>query len=172
MIRTLVTESLWKKILSCAVSFLALGFANAAAAEENMERSSGEIEEVLVEGKAMAAEVSEIALDLSEFGTQVQVITSEEVVTGGFTNFGELAAGLIRGANIGYSPDEGEFTIRLDGGYNRDTLLLLDGVPTYDRGTPLESLWPATMIDPRMIESVEVMRGGQSLYFGHELCHR
>ena len=103
MIRTLVTEPPWKKILSCAVSFLALGFANAAAAEENMERSSGEIEEVLVEGKAMAAEVSEIALDLSEFGTQVQVITSEEVVTGGFTNFGELAAGLIRGADrLGY----------------------------------------------------------------------
>ena len=166
MTHNLVTSSLWKKTLACAVPFLALSIASIAAAEEEMETSTAEIEEVFVEGKAMSAEISEIALDLSEFGTQVQVITSEEVVTGGFTNFGELAAGLIRGANIGYSPDEGEFTIRLDGGYNRDTLLLLDGVPTYDRGTPLESLWPATMIDPRMIESVEVMRGGQSLYFG------
>nr|WP_241262971.1 TonB-dependent receptor [Parahaliea mediterranea] len=100
------------------------------------------------------------------YGTQVQLISAEEIATGGFTNFGELAAGLIRGANVGYSPDEGEFTIRLDGGTDRDTLLLLNGVPTFDRGTPLETIWGATSLDPRMIESVEVYRGGQSLYYG------
>ncbi|WP_317933182.1 TonB-dependent receptor plug domain-containing protein [Halioxenophilus sp. WMMB6] len=127
---------------------------------------SKKIEEVIVEGSRMSEGISDLAIDVARFGTQVQIINSEEIATGGFTNFGELAAGLIRGANIGYSPDEGEFTIRLDGGTDRDTLLLLDGVPTFDRGTPLESLWGATAIDPRMIENVEVYRGGQSLYFG------
>lgn len=124
------------------------------------------VEEIIVEGQVVTEQISEIAIDFAKFGTQVQVINSFEIETGGFTNFGELASGLIRGANIGYSPDEGEFTIRIDGGTDRDTLLLLDGVPTYDRGTPLESLWPATAIDPRMIESVEIFRGGQSLYYG------
>lgn len=123
-------------------------------------------EEVVVEGQRVSENISEFAIDISKYGTQVQLISADEIETGGFTNFGELAAGLIRGANIGYSPDEGEFTIRLDGGTDRDTLLLINGVPTFDRGTPLESLWGATAIDPRMIETVEVFRGGQSLYYG------
>ncbi|MCG8413849.1 MAG: TonB-dependent receptor plug domain-containing protein, partial [Pseudomonadales bacterium] len=124
------------------------------------------IEEIIVEGQATREGITDLAIDVARFGTQVQLISSVEIETGGFTNFGELASGLIRGANIGYSPDEGEFTIRIDGGTDRDTLLLLDGVPTFDRGTPLESLWGATAIDPRMIENVEIFRGGQSLYFG------
>lgn len=126
------------------------------------------LQEVIIEGRRVTAEekMSEVAYDSARFGSQVQVINATEIDTGGFTNFGELASGLIRGANIGYSPDEGEFTIRIDGGSDRDTLLLLDGVPTFDRGTPLEDLWGATAIDPRMIETVEILRGGQSLYYG------
>lgn len=125
------------------------------------------IETIMVEGERINREaVSAVAVDFSKYGTQVQVISDAEIATGGFTNFGELASGLIRGANIGYSPDEGEFTIRIDGGTDRDTLLLIDGVPTFDRGTPLEDLWGATAIDPRMIDSVEIFRGGQSIYYG------
>jgi len=121
---------------------------------------------IIVEGVVVGEETTELAADFVTYGTQVQIISDDEIKTGGFTNFGELAAGLIRGANIGYSPDEGEFTIRIDGGTDRDTLLLVDGVPYFDRSSPSEDLWPATAIDPRMISSVEVYRGGQSLYFG------
>lgn len=137
-----------------------LAQAQVAAAGEGLET-------IMVEGQRINREaVSSVAVDFSKYGTQVQVISDAEIATGGFTNFGELASGLIRGANIGYSPDEGEFTIRIDGGTDRDTLLLIDGVPTFDRGTPLEDLWGATAIDPRVIDSVEIFRGGQSLYYG------
>lgn len=138
----------------------------ALAQEAETGENSRRLETIRVEGQAVDASVSDIAVDFAEFGTQVQLISSDEIETGGFTNFGELASGLIRGANIGYSPDEGEFTIRIDGGTDRDTLLLVDGAPFFDRSSPLEDLWPATAIDPRMIESVEVYRGGNSLYFG------
>lgn len=125
------------------------------------------LETIMVEGQRINREaVSDVAVDFSKYGTQVQVISDAEIATGGFTNFAELAGGLIRGANVGYSPDEGEFTIRIDGGTDRDTLLLVDGVPTFDRGTPLEDIWGATAIDPRVIDSVEIFRGGQSLYYG------
>ena len=144
-------------ISSCAVPALATAQDVSDAPEEDI---------IIVEGKPLSAGVTDIAVDFSKFGTQVQLIDSFEIETGGFTNFGEAAAGLIRGANIGYSPDEGEFTIRIDGGTDRDTLLLVDGVPYFDRSSPLEDLWPATAIDPRMIDSVEVYRGGNSLYFG------
>jgi outer membrane receptor protein involved in Fe transport len=136
------------------------------AADNADSAKADALQEVMVEGRRINEGLSTTAYAAAEFGSQVQLITASEIDTGGFTNFGELASGLIRGANIGYSPDEGEFTIRIDGGSDRDTLLLLDGVPTFDRGTPLEDLWGATAIDPRMIESVEILRGGQSLYYG------
>lgn len=149
------------RLLGAAIAAtVATSLAGGAFAQEGAP-----IREIRVEGSTTRG-LSDMAIDVARFGTQVQVIDAQEIQTGGFTNFGELASGLIRGANIGYSPDEGEFTIRIDGGTDRDTLLLLDGVPTFDRGTPLETIWGATAIDPRMIESVEIFRGGQSLYFG------
>lgn len=133
---------------------------------QDQDDDSRRLETIRVEGVEVDETASPLAIEFAEYGTQVQLINAAEIETGGFTNFGELASGLIRGANIGYSPDEGEFTIRIDGGTDRDTLLLVDGVPYFDRSSPLEDLWPATAIDPRMIESVEVYRGGNSLYFG------
>lgn len=144
---------------TCALSAVAV-------AQDNDDANADTSDVIIVEGQRLEEGVTDIAVDFSRFGTQVQLIDSSEIETGGFTNFGEAAAGLIRGANIGYSPDEGEFTIRIDGGTDRDTLLLVDGVPYFDRSSPLEDLWPATAIDPRMIDSVEVYRGGNSLYFG------
>lgn len=121
------------------------------------------VEEVEVLGHER---VTAVAQDLKQFGNQVQVISAEQIEAGGYTNMAELAQGLIAGAYVGYSPDEGEFTIRLDGGGDRDTLVTLDDVPLYDRGPGVEDIWGSTLIDPHMIESVEVFRGGQSLYFG------
>lgn len=125
---------------------------------------NSQLEEVLVTGRIQ--EASEIAVDLEKFGNSVQVITSQVIADAGYTNFAEIAQGLIRGANVGYSPDEGEYTIRLDGGGDRDTLVTLDGVPLFDRGPGVETIWGATLIPSRMIDRVEVFRGGQSLYFG------
>jgi hypothetical protein len=153
-------------VLCISFAMWSNAIAQSPDAEDTEEPEETEIQEILVEGKPVRGAITALAIDQAKFGTQIQLISADEIATGGFTNFGELSAGLIRGANIGYSPDEGEFTIRIDGGTDRDTLLLLDGVPTFDRGTPLESLWGATAIDPRMIENVEIFRGGQSLYFG------
>jgi iron complex outermembrane recepter protein len=157
-------------LVGLLMSSCAMGLAGAQTVAQSGPQSAPQggqdsTDVVLVEGR-VEAEATEFALEQVQFGTQVQVISSDEIATGGFTNFGEAAAGLIRGANVGYSPDEGEFTIRIDGGTDRDTLLLVDGVPYFDRSSPSEDLWPATAIDPRMISSVEIFRGGQSLYFG------
>lgn len=153
----------------CAIAMALIGCSTTALAQAQIPASDEKTDEdvIIVEGQRIKVEErTELAADFVEYGTQVQIISDEEIKTGGFTNFGELAAGLIRGANVGYSPDEGEFTIRIDGGTDRDTLLLVDGVPYFDRSSPSEDLWPATAIDPRMISSVEIFRGGQSLYFG------
>lgn len=119
---------------------------------------------ITVTGKV--TEATETAENAIEFGNYVQIVASEQIEASGASNFAELAQFLIKGANVGYSPDEGEYTIRLDGGGDRDTLVVLDGVPLYDRGPALEEIWGTTTIDPHMIERVEVFRGGNSLFFG------
>lgn len=121
-------------------------------------------EEIVVRGQRV--ETSTLAAGVVEYGNQVQVVDAATIEASGATNFAEAIQFLVKGANIGYSPDEGEYTIRLDGGGDRDTLVVLDGVPLYDRGPALEEIWGSTTIDPHMIERIEVFRGGNSLFFG------
>lgn len=111
-------------------------------------------------------EATRLATEAAVYGNNVQIVESEAIAASGASNFAEVAQFLIKGANVGYSPDEGEYTIRLDGGGDRDTLVVLDGVPLYDRGPALEDIWGSTTIDPHMIDRVEVFRGGNSLFFG------
>ncbi|MFN4176464.1 TonB-dependent receptor plug domain-containing protein [Phenylobacterium sp.] len=154
-----------------ATAFVGLLLAGAAAPALAMaEDAAGPagakaVDEVIVTGHR--AQVSSVrAAEAIEYGNAVQVVTTQQIEDGGFVNIAEAAVALVRGANIGYSPDEGEYTIRLDGGGDRDTLVVLDGVPLYDRGPALEEIWGTTTIDPHMIERMEVFRGGNSLFYG------
>ncbi|MGV3478832.1 MAG: TonB-dependent receptor plug domain-containing protein [Sphingobium sp.] len=138
-----------------------------AFAAENDSDASADAEpdqDIVVRGEQVVA--TRLADSAIEFGNNVQIVDAQQIAMTGATNFAELAQFLIKGANIGYSPDEGEYTIRLDGGGDRDTLVVLDGVPLYDRGPALEDIWGSTTIDPHMIERAEVFRGGNSLFFG------
>jgi outer membrane cobalamin receptor len=148
-------------LTGCALP--ALAAADMAAADPGDAADNAET--IIVTGRQLE-QPSELAAGVIEFGNSVQIVTSEQIAMSGATNFAELAQFLIKGANIGYSPDEGEYTIRLDGGGDRDTLVVLDGVPLYDRGPALEDIWGSTTIDPHMIERAEVFRGGNSLFFG------
>ena len=123
-------------------------------------------ETVIVTGERIRTQTTETAQQLAIYGTDVQVISSARIEQSGAINFAEAVQFLVKGVNVGYSPDEGEYTIRLDGGGDRDSLVTLDGVPLYDRGPVLENIWGATTIDNHMIENIEVFRGGNSLYFG------
>lgn len=148
-------------LLSAAIPSMALaqpGDAGAAPARE------GAVSGVVVTAQRPLA--TTVAKELAAFGTDVQVISAERIEQSGAVNFAEAVQFLVKGVNVGYSPDEGEYTIRLDGGGDRDTLVALDGVPLYDRGPVLENIWGATTIDNHMVENIEVFRGGNSLYFG------
>ena len=142
----------------------ALAHARAEANSAESGADEGARDSIVVTGQRV--ESTKMAESAISFGNNVQVVDSQAIEASGASNFAELAQFLIKGANVGYSPDEGEYTIRLDGGGDRDTLVVLDGVPLYDRGPALEEIWGTTTIDPHMIDHVEVFRGGNSLFFG------
>ena len=95
-------QKLKSSVKFCFSALMASTVIQAAIAEPEPDGGdTRRLETIRVEGQAVDALTSDIAVDFAEFGTQVQLISSEEIETGGFTNFGELASGLIRGANIG-----------------------------------------------------------------------
>jgi iron complex outermembrane receptor protein len=136
------------------------------AADDQSRRAVADANETITVTARKSEPVSNLAAKVIEFGNAVQIVGAPEIAASGAINFAEAVQFLVKGANIGYSPDEGEYTIRLDGGGDRDTLVVLDGVPLYDRGPALEEIWGATTIDPHMIDRIEVFRGGNSLFFG------
>lgn len=146
---------------ACALPALALA-AEAATAAASAAANVGEI---VVTG-ARSELPTLAATEAVKFGNAVQVVPAEDIRLSGAANFAELTQFLVKGVNIGYSPDEGEYTIRLDGGSDRDTLVIRDGVPLFDRGPALEDIWSSTILDPHMIENIEVFRGGNSLFYG------
>jgi iron complex outermembrane receptor protein len=151
---------------ACALPALAVAAeATTAAATTAAAAGAGAVDEVVVTG-ARSELPTLAASDAVKFGGAVQVVSAQEIRLSGAANFAELTQFLVKGVNIGYSPDEGEYTIRLDGGSDRDTLVIRDGVPLYDRGPALEDIWSSTTIDPHMIENIEVFRGGNSLFYG------
>jgi outer membrane cobalamin receptor len=136
-----------------------------AAAPPTVAAQNRVLDEVVVESTRVR-QASRAAQDAAALGNAVQIVTAEEISQGGYSNIAEAMQQLVRGANVGYSPDEGEYTIRLDGGGDRDTLVVLDGVPLFDRGPALEDIWGSTTIDPHMVERIEIFRGGNSLFYG------
>ena len=143
---------------SCALPGLAM------AADTGGDKAAAAVSELVVNGAKQAQSVQ--AIEAVKYGNAVQEVSAADIRVSGSSNFAELAQFLVKGVNVGYSPDEGEYTIRLDGGGDRDTLVIRDGVPLYDRGPALEDIWSSTTIDPHMIENVEVFRGGNSLFYG------
>ncbi len=150
-------------MLLASTALPTLAFAQTATASDSPKAAP---ETVIVTGERNRAPATTVAQELAVYGTDVQVISSATIEQSGAINFAEAVQFLVKGVNVGYSPDEGEYTIRLDGGGDRDTLVTLDGTPLYDRGPALENIWGSTTIDNHMIENIEVYRGGNSLYFG------
>ncbi|MEQ8692602.1 MAG: hypothetical protein RIC89_17430, partial [Pseudomonadales bacterium] len=54
--------------------------------EEPANANGSRIEEVIVEGRRVTEQLSQVAIDFTRYGTQVQLIDAEKIATGGFTN--------------------------------------------------------------------------------------
>jgi vitamin B12 transporter len=106
-----------------------------------------------------------LADDLEDYGSRVEVITSEQIQNGGFTDASQALQMLVPGLTV--LPKNGAFdyvSASLLGGRKQDVIWLVDGVRIsnrlYTTTTPLDTI-PANMI-----ERIEVLKGGQSLFYG------
>jgi outer membrane cobalamin receptor len=124
--------------------------------------AQSDIEEIVVEEKYFE---ETIPLELSRYGSRVEVITGDEIRERGFLDISQALQMLVPGLYM--APKNGPFdyfNASLQGSRSQDILWLIDGVRIsnrlYNTTTPLDTV-PA-----HMVERVEVLKGGQGIFYG------
>ena len=141
-----------------AVAALAAGVGGGASAED----ASAAIEEVIV----LRERVEEtIPLDLQQFGNRVEVIAAEDLQLGGFNDVAQSLQMYVPGLYL--APKNGAFDYvgcSLQGSRCQDILWLIDGVRINNR--LYNSTSPLDTVPAHMVERIEVLYGGQGIFYG------
>jgi len=123
---------------------------------------AAEVEEIIVNSSRLE---ETIPLDLSRYGNRIEIITSEQILESGFIDVTQTLQMMVPGLHI--APKNGPFDYfdaSLQGSRSQEILWLIDGVRItnrlYNGTTPLDTV-PA-----HMIERIEVLKGGQGIFYG------
>ncbi len=142
-----------------ALAALIAGAASAQGAGPNAELDTRET--VTVIGQTIKETLPQ---ELETYGSDVETLTSEELREGGFVDVSSALQ--MKTPGLFVASRNGPFSymdISLQGSRSQDILFLVDGVRINNR------LYPGTITDTlpsSMTERVEVLKGGQSLFYG------
>ena len=105
-----------------------------------------------------------IPMDLSRYGNRVEIVTSNQITQQGYTDLGQTLQMLVPGLHLTQKNGAFDyFDASLQGSRNSEILFLIDGVRVTNRlynGTSPDT------IPVHMIERIEVLKGGQGIFYG------
>lgn len=145
-----------------AVSAVVAGTAGLIQPGTAAAQTQGDIEEVRVVSNRLEESLPQ---QLAVSGSRVTVVSSEDIKKGGYNDLGQALQYTVPGLYLHMIGGQFSYAdVSLQGGRPGDVLWLVDGVRVNNRlysGTmPLDTL-PA-----HMIERIEVLEGGQGLFYG------
>ncbi len=149
-----------KRLSVCAAAPWLVAAAMAAGA--SAEEEPGLVEEVIVLGERLE---ETIPLDLQQFGNRVEVITAADLQLGGFNDVAQSLQMKVPGLYL--APKNGAFDYvgcSLQGSRCQDILWLIDGVRINNR--LYNSTSPLDTVPAHMVERIEVLYGGQGIFYG------
>lgn len=123
---------------------------------------SSEIDEIFVLEKRIE---ETLPLDLSRYGSRLEIITAEDIERQGFTDIGQSLQRLVPGLFV--APKNGPFDYfsgSLQGSRSQDILWLIDGVRISNR--LYNTTMPLDTVPANMVERIEVLKGGQGIFYG------
>ena len=139
-----------------------LGASPAWAQDEDRESATEDNGDILVLANRLEESTPE---ELEKYGSRLDVIEGEAIDQGGFVD----AAGALQflAPGLFLTPKSGAFDyvqVSMQGSRTSEVLFLTDGVRINNR--LYASTSPLDSIPANMIERIEVLKGGQSLYYG------
>lgn len=144
-----------------SVFALCLALAPGALAQASGPAADDARDQVVIVGQTIEETLPQ---ELAKYGSVVETISSEQIRDAGYTDVSNALQMAIPGVFV--APRGGPFSyldISLQGSRTQDMLFLVDGVRINNR------LYPGTITDTlpsSMVERVEVLKGGQSLFYG------
>lgn len=121
-----------------------------------------EVEEVVVTGARLEQSLPQ---ELADYGSRLTIVTAEQIDNGGFNDLSQVLQSLVPGLYV--SPRNGAFDyvdVSLQGSRTNEILWLVDGVRVSNR--LYNSVTPFDTLPAHMIERIEVLEGGQALFYG------
>lgn len=140
--------------LSITIAMLATSATQSFAAEDA-------IDEIIVEGHYLEETVPS---ELAKYGNQLEVVTYEELKERGYVDVSQALQMTVPGLHI---TTEGPFDYvdaSLQGSRGNEILWLVDGVRINNR--LYSSTSPLDTLPVHMVERIEVLKGGQGIFYG------
>lgn|SRR5688572_4493689 len=153
----------WTRPAAVALaSVSALSWVGSVLAQGSAASSSGGVEELVVTGARLEQSLPQ---ELADVGNRLTVVTAEQISNGGYNDVAQVLQTLVPGLYL--SPKNGAFDYvdaALQGSRTNEILWLVDGVRVSNR--LYNSVTPFDTLPAHMIERIEVLEGGQGLFYG------